>query len=71
MKISGLIQAVKAYEQLTIQAAITGDYHTALQALSANPLVHSANAAKNVLDELLEAHKDYLPQFQSTLQFLR
>ena len=67
LKISGLIQAVKAYEQLTIQAAITGDYHTALQALSANPLIHSANAAKKVLDELLEAHKDYLPQFQSML----
>ncbi|WP_226654831.1 6-phospho-beta-glucosidase [Pseudalkalibacillus hwajinpoensis] len=63
LKISGLLQAVKAYEELTIQAAITGDYHTALQALCANPLVHSANAAKNVLDELLEAHKEYLPQY--------
>ena len=71
LKIAGLLQAVKAYEELTIQAAITGDYHTALQALCANPLVQSANAAKNVLDELLEAHKEYLPHFQTTLQFLR
>ena len=57
LKISGLIQAVKAYEQLTIQAAITGDYHTALQALSANPLVHSANAAKKFLTNYLKPIK--------------
>ena len=63
LAVKGLVQHVKAYEQLTVEAAITGDYDTALLALISNPLVHDAEAAKNILDDLLEAHKEYLPQF--------
>src|SRR5260221_1404042 len=37
-QIRGLIQAVKAYEELAIQAAITGDQDTARLALMAHPL---------------------------------
>ena len=61
--VRGLVQHVKAYEELTVEAAVTGDYDTALLALISNPLVHDGEAAKNILDELLEAHKEYLPQF--------
>ncbi len=61
--IRGLVQHAKAYEQLTIEAAVCGDYHAALAALVSNPLVHDIQTATKVLDELLDAHKKYLPAF--------
>lgn len=63
LKIRGLLQVVKAYEQLTIQAAITGDYDAALQALTIHPLVNSAEVARCMLDDILEQNKEYLPLF--------
>ena len=62
-QLRGLLQQVKAYEELTIEAAVTGDRKVALAALIANPIVPSARVAKPLLDDLLEAHADYLPQF--------
>lgn len=59
----GLIGQVKAYEEYTIEAAITGDRNKALIALLNNPLVHDVRDAKGILNELLEAHKAYLPAF--------
>lgn len=59
----GLIEQVKAYEILTIEAAVTGDKNTALLALLNNPLIHDVRDAKAILDEMLEAHKEHLPQF--------
>ncbi|MBD2870931.1 6-phospho-beta-glucosidase [Paenibacillus arenilitoris] len=59
----GLIHAVKAYEQLAIEAAVTGSRDTALLALAAHPLVDSANAAERMLDEMLERNRAYLPRF--------
>ena len=63
IKIRGLIQSVKAYEELAVEAAVTGDYNTALLALTIHPLVPSANIAELILNELLEANKEYLPQY--------
>lgn len=60
VKIAGLINSVKSYEQLTIQAAVKKDYYTALMALNANPLIADASKAPKVLDELIEEHKPYL-----------
>ncbi len=59
----GVIAAVKNYEQLTVEAAVTGSKDTALMALMAHPLVQDYELAKPLLDELLEANRDYLPQF--------
>jgi len=59
----GLIHAVKSYERLTIEAAITGDRQIALQAMVAHPLVPSVKVAKAMLDEMLEKNKPYLPRF--------
>ncbi|RUT48186.1 6-phospho-beta-glucosidase [Paenibacillus anaericanus] len=59
----GLIHAVKTYEQLAIEAAVTGDHGIALQALANHPLVHSVNVAEAMLDEMLLKNKDYLPLF--------
>lgn len=63
VKIRGLIQSVKAYEELTVEAAVTGDYDTALLALSTNPLVPSATIAEQILDEYLDVNQRYLPQY--------
>lgn len=61
--VTGLLHAVKTYESLTIEAAITGDKGIALQALVHHPLVPSVSVAKTLLEEMLEANKEYLPNF--------
>lgn len=61
--VRGLIEAVKTYEQLTVQAAVSGDRRLAVQALLAHPLVPSFNVAQGLVDALLDAHRRYLPQF--------
>ncbi|MDI3519195.1 MAG: 6-phospho-beta-glucosidase [Caldanaerobacter sp.] len=63
-KIRGLMQAVKAYEELTIEAGVRGDYYAALQALTTHPLVPSATIAKKILDDIIEQNKEYLPQYK-------
>ena len=60
----GYIQVMKAMEELTVEAAVTGDYATALQAFTTNPLVPGTEIARKVLNELLDAHEKYLPQFK-------
>ena len=50
-----------AYEQLTVEAALEGSYAKALQALTLNRTVPSADVAKRLLDDLLEANRDYWP----------
>nr|WP_309507101.1 6-phospho-beta-glucosidase [Sediminibacillus dalangtanensis] len=67
-QIRGLLQVVKAYEELTVDAAVTGDSGLALQALTLHPLVPSAEKAKAVLEEMLEVNQPYLPQFYQDKQ---
>lgn len=59
----GWLQVMKNMELCVEEAAVTGDYGLALQAFIINPLIPSGETAKRVLDELLIAHKAYLPQF--------
>jgi 6-phospho-beta-glucosidase len=59
----GLIAQVKSYEILTAEAAVTGDREIAYQALLANPIGPAADKIQDVLDDLLETHREYLPQF--------
>lgn len=61
--VRGLVEAVKAYEVLTAQAAVEGDRKLALQALWAHRLVPSYESARGLLEALLQAHRRYLPQF--------
>ncbi|PGY13066.1 6-phospho-beta-glucosidase [Bacillus sp. AFS031507] len=63
IQVRGLIQQMKSFERVAIEAAISGDYAMALLAMTINPLVPSDRVAKVILDEMLEAHKEYLPQF--------
>jgi len=59
----GLIAQVKAYELLTVEAAVHGDRNAAYQALLAHPLGPKADKIPAVLEDMLETHKPYLPQF--------
>lgn len=63
VEVLGLIEQVKAYEILTIEAAIEGNRTKALLALMNHPLIHDVKDARGILEEMLEAHKEYLPQF--------
>ena len=59
----GLIAQIKAYELLTVEAAVHGDRDAAYQALLAHPLGPKADKIPEVLEDMLETHKPYLPQF--------
>jgi len=59
----GLVAAVKNYEQLAVEAAVTGNRETALLALMAHPLVGDYDVARPMLNEMLEANRSFLPQF--------
>ncbi|MFS0673910.1 6-phospho-beta-glucosidase [Ornithinibacillus sp. 179-J 7C1 HS] len=61
--VRGLVQQIKSFERVAVEAAVSGDYHQAILAMTINPLVPSDTIAKQIVDEMLEAHKDYLPQF--------
>jgi 6-phospho-beta-glucosidase len=59
----GLIAQVKAYELLTVEAAVHGDREAAYQALLAHPLGPTADQVQQVLDDMLVTHRQYLPDF--------
>jgi 6-phospho-beta-glucosidase len=59
----GLVLAAKAYEELAIAAARSGDRDTALRALLANPLVGRWEIAEPLLTEILAANEAHLPRF--------
>lgn len=63
LPISGYVHMMKAFERMVVKAALTGDKDLAVAALNLNPLCPSDALANVVVDELLEAHKEYLPQF--------
>lgn len=59
----GLVQHAKAYERLTVRAAMSGDRTVALKALATNPLVRDYGTAGPLLDALLDANRQHLPRF--------
>jgi 6-phospho-beta-glucosidase len=56
------IQA-KAWESAVVKAAVSGSRRDAVLAMLQNPLVPDYPTAVKLVDEMLEAHKVYLPQF--------
>jgi 6-phospho-beta-glucosidase len=60
---NGLVSQVKAYELLTVEAAVHGDRKAVYEALLAHPLGPSADQVEVVLKDLLETNQKYLPQF--------
>ncbi|TMN21743.1 6-phospho-beta-glucosidase [Lentibacillus cibarius] len=65
--VRGLVQQIKSFERVSAEAAVMGDYHKALLAMVINPLVPSDSIAKDLLDEMLEAHRYYLPRFNENV----
>jgi 6-phospho-beta-glucosidase len=59
----GLLAQVKAYELLTVEAAVHGDKNAAFQALLVHPLGPEAGQVQAVLDDMLHTHRQHLPQF--------
>ncbi|API92145.1 MULTISPECIES: 6-phospho-beta-glucosidase [unclassified Virgibacillus] len=59
----GLVQQIKSFERIAAEASVTGDYNQAVLALTINPLTPSDTVAKQIVAEMMEAHKAYLPQF--------
>ncbi len=66
--IEELVKTMKAYEKHAVKAAMNGDVDEALRALMINPLVFDYDKAYDCFYELLEAHKEYLPQFSEALK---
>ncbi len=62
----GLMKSVKAYERLTIDAAVKDSYPLALKALTLHPLVPGYDIAKKILDDYLAQHGDYFPKLRYT-----
>ncbi|MFW5979379.1 MAG: hypothetical protein ACOCQZ_01550 [Halanaerobium sp.] len=60
----GLLQAVKSFERLTIQASKNKSYNQAMQALTIHPLVPDAVTAQKILDDYLKEHGDYFPDLK-------
>ncbi|EKP0313916.1 6-phospho-beta-glucosidase [Aeromonas veronii] len=58
-----LLQLMKEFEQLTIEAAITGNRHAAWRALVLNPLITSGSRLEQALDEVIAAHPDLMSAF--------
>lgn len=48
---------------LTVEAALTGDFSLFVEALLADGSIRTEEAAKKLAKELLDAHQDYLPQY--------
>ena len=51
-------------EKLVVEAWISGSYQKLWQALTLSKTVPSASVAKAILDDLIEANKDYWPELK-------
>lgn len=60
----GLMEEQVAVEKLTVDAWMEGSYHKLWQALTLSKTVPSAKVAKLILDDLIEANKDYWPELK-------
>jgi 6-phospho-beta-glucosidase len=61
----GLAQHVAAYERLAAEAAVTGDRAVARKALLTHPLIGQHPLSAELVDRLLDAGAEHLPQFQA------
>ncbi|QNO14647.1 6-phospho-beta-glucosidase [Alkalicella caledoniensis] len=63
LKIRGIIHQIKQFEILGAEAAVTGSYQKALLAMVTNPLVSNDIKGVEMLEEMLLANAQYLPNF--------
>ena len=60
----GLLENQYAYEKLTVDACLEGSYKKAWQALTLNRCVNDTQVAKAILDDYIEANKEYWPELK-------
>ncbi|MFM2483307.1 6-phospho-beta-glucosidase [Celerinatantimonas sp. YJH-8] len=63
-----LIQLMKQFESLTVEAAVTGNKELAHRALILNPIVNTGSILKSALDETIRENLDYMPQYRHLYQ---
>lgn len=51
-------------EKLVVRAWVEGSYQKLWQALTLSKTIPSASVAKQILDELIEANKDFWPELK-------
>ena len=61
--VKGFMEQIVCEEELTVEAALTGNFDTFVQALIASPMLTDKSAAPALAKELLEGNRQYLPQF--------
>lgn len=60
----GLMEQQVSVEKLAVEAWIEGSYQKLWQALTLSKTVPSAKVAKQILDDLIEANKDFWPELK-------
>ena len=60
----GLMEQQVAVEKLVVEAWAEQSYQKLWQALTLSRMVPSASVAKAILDDLIEANKDYWPELK-------
>lgn len=60
----GLIEQQEACEKLVVEAAVEGSYEKALMAFTMNKTIPDAFTAKKILDEMIEANREYWPELK-------
>jgi alpha-galactosidase len=63
--VAAMVNHELSIQKLAVDAALTGSRELALRALLIDPVVYSRRAAEEFLDDVLAAHKQYLPRFWS------
>ena len=64
--VAGFTQELIAWQERSVDAALSGDRNLVVQAIMTHPFVHSTSVADRLADDLLAAHAAFLPQFQET-----
>ena len=62
--VQGMIRCAHEFGKLTVDAALSGDRKLVLQAAMAHPAHRDLDIIEKVIDELFEAHKEFLPRFK-------
>jgi len=65
----GLMEQQKAYEKLTVEAALTGSWQKALEAAVMNKTVPSYRVAQETLKDLYQANQDLWPEMTGLPDF--
>lgn len=62
--VRGLVEHVKAYESLTVEAAVEHSRSKAVQALLSHPLIHGYENAVKVVDDLAQTFAQYVGRLE-------